>query len=390
MHKKAVMYWMYGGGFRFGSIQSKLYNGTVLAALGDIVVVTVNYRMGPFGFLFSSSGDAPGNAGLWDVLEGLKWINKNIGFFGGDSSKITISGQSAGAMFINLLSISPLTKGLYSKQIMESGAAIFLQMDTMRQQNLNNSQKIAEIAKWANVFLWPQYGDKIVPINPRIAVLQGNFECTDTLIGNTKDEGSLVLTTQNPKIFGFFGEKNPQINKTFGADLIRDILTGVPDVESIVQHYLSDDVSENAYNFIRRQVYTSFTDEFFLCPSVYYAEKCAEKGNEVYFFKWRHRPSVNPWAPWMGVAHFDEVQFVFGQPLLNSSSYEAEEILLSSEVLNIRSSFVKTGKPRIPWTLYSKDSPSFKYLGPGTRIETKDHGTCKSECEFFHPFFTPK
>ncbi|GFV38813.1 acetylcholinesterase-1 [Trichonephila clavipes] len=149
-NKKAVMYWMHGGGFRYGSIRSKLYNGTVLAALGDIVVVTVNYRMGPFGFLFSSSEDAPGNAGLWDVLEGLKWINKNIGFFGGDSSRITISGESAGAMFISLLSTSPLAKGLYSKQIMQSGVAIFLQIDTMRQQNLNNSQKIAKIVKCAN------------------------------------------------------------------------------------------------------------------------------------------------------------------------------------------------------------------------------------------------
>ncbi|GFV38808.1 acetylcholinesterase-1 [Trichonephila clavipes] len=151
------------------------------------------------------------------------------------------------------------------------------------------------------------------------------------------------LTTQNPKIFGFFGEKNPKINKTLGADLIRDILKEVPGVESIVQHYLPDYVSEDAYNFIRHQVHTSFTDEFFLCPSVYYAEKCAEKGNKVYFFKWKHRPSVTPWAPWMGVVHFTEVQFVFGQPLLNSSSYETEEVLLSLQILKIWSSFVNTG-----------------------------------------------
>ncbi|GFW04178.1 acetylcholinesterase-1 [Trichonephila clavipes] len=62
-NRKAVMYWIHGGGYRYGSMRSKLYNGTALTALGDIIVVTVNYRLGPFGFLISGTEDAPGNAG---------------------------------------------------------------------------------------------------------------------------------------------------------------------------------------------------------------------------------------------------------------------------------------------------------------------------------------
>ncbi|GFT29192.1 acetylcholinesterase-1 [Nephila pilipes] len=423
-NKKAVMYWIPGGGFRHGSIRSELYNGTALSALGDVIVVTVNYRLGPFGFLFSGTDDAPGNAGLWDVLEGLRWVNKNIGFFGGDISRITISGESAGSIFVGMLSVSPLTKGLYSKQIMESGSPTYLQGDLFREKNLDSSQKVAEIARCANdtctiqdnpravveclksvdpmvlskadflalpdsgAFFFPQHGDEIVPDNPRIAILKGNFRCTDTLIGNTNDEGSFALTTKNPEIFGFFGEKNHQINKTTGADLMRQMLKGFPDPESAIKHYLHG--PENAYSIMRYRVYTSYGDGFFLCPDVYYAEKCAEKGNNVYFFMWKHRPSGTPWALWMGDTHFSDVQFVFGRPLLHPSSYQEEEVQLSQKVIGIWSNFVKTGKPSADWPLFSRESPIFKYLGPGNSVDINGSGPHQSECEFYRPFFTPK
>ncbi|GIX91937.1 acetylcholinesterase-1 [Caerostris extrusa] len=75
----------------------------LLAALGDIIVVTVNYRLGPFGFLTSGTDDAPGNAGIWDLLEGLKWVNRNIEFFGGDPQRVTLAGESAGSIAVGLL-----------------------------------------------------------------------------------------------------------------------------------------------------------------------------------------------------------------------------------------------------------------------------------------------
>ncbi|KAF8770251.1 Acetylcholinesterase-1 like protein [Argiope bruennichi] len=67
-NQKAVLFWIHGGGFRFGSIQDQLYNGVPLAGIGDIIVVTVNYRLGAFGFLTTGTKEAPGNAGLWDIL----------------------------------------------------------------------------------------------------------------------------------------------------------------------------------------------------------------------------------------------------------------------------------------------------------------------------------
>ncbi|GFT17905.1 acetylcholinesterase-1 [Nephila pilipes] len=149
-NKKAVMYWIFGGGFRYGSINLKFSIGTALSALGDIIVVTVSYRLGPLGFMYSGTEDAPGNAGLWDVLEGLRWVNENIEYFGGDTSRITIAGESAGSMFVGMLSTSPLAKGLYSRQIMESLSPTILRMDLVKEKNLDDSQKIAKTVNCAS------------------------------------------------------------------------------------------------------------------------------------------------------------------------------------------------------------------------------------------------
>ncbi|GFT24984.1 acetylcholinesterase-1, partial [Nephila pilipes] len=124
---------------------------------------------------------------------------------------------------------------------------------------------------------------------------------------------------------------------------MRELFKDYLDPESIIKYYLPDYVPEDAYDFIRYQIYTSFGDEFFVCPQVYYAEKCAQKGYNVYYYVWRHRSSKTPWAPWMGVPHFDEVEFVFGLPLLYPSEYQTEEIQLSQKTIEIWSSFVKAG-----------------------------------------------
>jgi carboxylesterase type B len=94
--KRSVMYWIHGGGFEEGTIFSMAYDAGYIAILGDVVVVTVNYRLGPFGFLYGGTDDAPGNAGLYDQILGLKWIRDNIEHFGGDPESVTIFGESAG------------------------------------------------------------------------------------------------------------------------------------------------------------------------------------------------------------------------------------------------------------------------------------------------------
>ncbi|GFY69221.1 acetylcholinesterase-1 [Trichonephila inaurata madagascariensis] len=252
---------------------------------------------------------------------------------------------------------------------MESGAPTFWNAETLKSTNLAFAQQLAKIVNCANdtftiqnnpklvvnclkkvdpIVLsradfqlinyttndfMPIYGDEIVPENPKIAISKKNFQCTDLLIGNNKDEGSFQITTENPQLFGFFGEKDPQINKTMGADIIR------------------------------------------------------EQGENVYFYIWRHRPSTTVWASWMGAAHYTEVQFVFGQPLQNPSRYEASEIQLSEEMIKIWSSFVKTGNPGISWSTFSPEKPNLKYIGPKLSTEEDDSGFHRENCNFFRPYF---
>lgn len=117
------MLWIYGGGFRDGS--STLYDASFLSTLGDVVVVTVNYRLGALGFLASTDKSlVPGNMGLKDQLAAMQWVRDNIATFGGDPERVTIFGESAGSASVSLQLLSPKTAGLYIHAIAESGSAL--------------------------------------------------------------------------------------------------------------------------------------------------------------------------------------------------------------------------------------------------------------------------
>ena len=120
--KRSVMVWLYGGGFETGTIFSLASDVRYLAVMGDVVVVTVNYRLGPWGFLYAGTDDAAGNMGLYDQQLAFKWVHDNIDQFGGDPNSVTIFGESAGSMSVGAHILSPLAKGLFQRAIMQSGA----------------------------------------------------------------------------------------------------------------------------------------------------------------------------------------------------------------------------------------------------------------------------
>ncbi|RUS88709.1 hypothetical protein EGW08_003524, partial [Elysia chlorotica] len=110
-----VLVWIHGGGFVIGN--AKTYEATRLITDHDVIVVTIQYRLGMFGFASTEDEAQPGNNGLRDQILALQWIQGNIGQFRGDPSDVTIFGESAGAASVSLLSISPLTRGLFTKVI---------------------------------------------------------------------------------------------------------------------------------------------------------------------------------------------------------------------------------------------------------------------------------
>ncbi|KAL4225012.1 Carboxylesterase 4A [Mactra antiquata] len=118
----AVMFFIHGGALSFGT--GNFYPGEVLSSVGNVIVVTINYRLGLFGFLDMNDKRAQGNFGFWDQHEALKWVNQNIEAFGGDKDRVTIFGQSAGSSSVTFQMLYPLNKGLFKNAIVESGTAL--------------------------------------------------------------------------------------------------------------------------------------------------------------------------------------------------------------------------------------------------------------------------
>lgn len=118
--KKAVMLWIHGGGFTGGTGSDTTFDGGNMASRGDVVVVTINYRLSTLGFLALDNTTLRGNYWLSDQIAALDWVQNHIEDFGGDKSRVTVFGQSAGAASVRALLASPLAKGKFSRAIMQS------------------------------------------------------------------------------------------------------------------------------------------------------------------------------------------------------------------------------------------------------------------------------
>ncbi|NXY84530.1 SASB hydrolase, partial [Alcedo cyanopectus] len=120
--KLPVFVWIHGGGLVLGAASS--YDGSALAAFDNVVVVTIQYRLGIVGYFSTGDKHARGNWGYLDQVAALQWIQENIIHFGGDPLSVTIAGESAGGVSVSALVLSPLAKGLFHKAISESGTAV--------------------------------------------------------------------------------------------------------------------------------------------------------------------------------------------------------------------------------------------------------------------------
>ena len=218
---RPVLVWIHGGGWLIGS--GRLHDGTSLATVGDVVVVTLNYRLGPFGFLHLAElgGEeyaASGNCGILDQVAALQWVQKNIAAFGGDPHRVTVFGESAGAMSIGTLLALPAAQGLFQQAILQSGtigpvksrneattlARTFLQMldvgpDTLSSLEHIPAERLVEAASalpdWQGttgagevIHFAPVIDGILLPQPPLQAIAGGAAKHIPIIVGTTKDE----------------------------------------------------------------------------------------------------------------------------------------------------------------------------------------------------------
>jgi len=225
--RRPVMVWIHGGAFILGSGSSRLYSGARLAQRGDVVVVTINYRLGALGFLTWDSlcgetGRPPANAGLLDQLAALEWVRDNIEEFGGDPDNVTLFGESAGGMSVGTLLGTPRARGLFHKAVLQSGAAhncssparaerisqqfvSELQIESPTPEKLGElpvgeimrAQAItsAKVGLVEGTLAWqPSVDGELVPEQPLAAIARGLSADVPTLVGSNRDEWKLFMT----------------------------------------------------------------------------------------------------------------------------------------------------------------------------------------------------
>ncbi|XP_015792499.1 acetylcholinesterase-1 [Tetranychus urticae] len=363
---RPVMVWIHGGAFSHGSAnQVDESDGTPLAGLHDVIVVTVNYRLGPFGFLYLPELGIPGNMGLWDQNLALQWVRDNIEYFGGDPNRVTLFGQSAGSMSVSAHVVSPQSKGLFKNVILQSGAIYDFKRWTVADVNKpfikatgcssESNEKIVsclssfDYKKLENVdSFWPVIGDEFLPQEPEKAVASKGFDSKiNVLLGTVGNEGAVLLLVKDPLTFAPINPTNLTLPH---AKHILKLLFGEPALPYYIEKYLSS-VSPNDPDAIRIAVSSAYGDTFLSCPTYVFGHDLVKNGHaNVYAYYQSQRPSQNilPFitpSKWLPASHGDDVPMVFGKPFLQADKYIIEDVILSNIMMKVWADFAKKGKP---------------------------------------------
>jgi len=368
-----VMVWIHGGGYAHGS---KNGNGAVLASNG-VIEVSINYRLGPLGFLSTEDSSMPGNYGMLDQISALKWIQSNIRAFGGDPDRVTIFGASAGGASCSHLIMSPLATGLFKRAIMESGAATAsrdatppMVAVTPKDIALNagkelgctqgpgqafvscmQSKPVADVIRTTLKAAQPdestgtfrprvEHEFGFLPDYPINLVARGEFNHVDMMRGFDAQELGRMIRDQNNNgltiaEFKDYASKQlvdfPYLDKDVFGKRVLDVYVG----------------NETDPLKIREAAVDMVSDFTFISPIVLEAQAMAKKnqGHKNYLYKFDYRSSFATTPDWVGVNHGAEVAFVFG---LRRPDATDEDKKVSEMTLTMWINFAKYGDPT-PW-----------------------------------------
>lgn len=374
--KKAVMVWIYGGGLMSGTSTLTIYDGATLAVKGDVVVVSMQYRLGALGFLYLGTPDAPGNQGLLDQNLALRWIRENIASFGGDPDRVTLFGESAGALSVGLHLISPLSKDLVRSGIMQSASAVgswgfdapehakakakllAKQLNCAKKNELDAVRCLRQVhateiiatqnnvvvgeGKFMEFAFVSTIDNHFITENPTDSLKRGNFKQDSVLLGFNRDEGYFFLAYEYTEHLGRQITKDITVSQY--KSMVRDVL-GYPSAalaETVAFEYGAPYHGKTSTQF-RKPLDDVVGDVMFKCPVIDAAMAYADDPKvSVYVYEFNHRTSASPWPSWMGVMHGFEIDHVFGAPI-RDGNYTKQEMELSRKMIDYWTNFAKTG-----------------------------------------------
>ncbi|XP_043268660.1 juvenile hormone esterase-like isoform X2 [Venturia canescens] len=382
---KPVMVWIHGGLFAFGSGDDTLFGPDYIIE-NDVILVTINYRLGVFGFLNLEDGEVSGNQGLKDQLLALEWVQKNIENFGGDRENVTIFGESAGGASVHYLTLSPLAKGLFHKAISQSGVAVnpWAGMETSPKfyarklaqalgKEMTDSKILVEFLRSLDAKILVEMDRKIsqevhwsafrcfVPTvdetskNPflPISAKTASHESVDVpfMMGHTSHEGIPWLTraTDDKKLASY----NSCLEQVFCPRATKLLEYQGLEVSDLKDIYFGNRPvsSESLCNYVEMQSDVQFLSGIHEVAAIQTIKnKCP-----TYFYKFSYDKGfslvkANAGLDISGACHSDELNYIFYSKLLASMGIlpfkaGSMEHLVAKRVTEMWTNFAKTGNP---------------------------------------------
>jgi len=400
--KQPVMVWIHGGGHQMGSGSTDFYQSNSLTQRG-IVLVSLNYRLGLIGYFAhptlsaESKHGVSGNYGTLDQIAALRWVRDNIAAFGGDPSKVTIFGESAGGESVAHMLTSPLARGLMHRAIMQSASTgellIHLErpvMDFMSAEVAGEAfaKKLVEDTAdpieglramspdelYSALQRFPEFDTYTHPIidgyllrkSVLEAFLDGDQAPVPLLVGSNSDEGSILYSLGDDALYG--SSPGPETAEAYPQYLRESLGT---DAEKILElHPVSDDAS------VFGAASAVYGDSRFGTPARFYARQMADLGQPAYFYFFtRVPPSPNQTA---GAFHAAEIAFVFGKSLPLFPTDQQDQIITQA-MGDYWTQFAKTGDPNMEglpeWPAFSRAEQLNMVFGPkidATPVERAD------------------
>jgi len=377
---RPVLVWIHGGSFMTGTGNG--YNGTQLAAQGNVVVVSINYRLGMLGFLdLSGFGESYGGSasnGIRDQILALEWVRDNIGDYGGDAGNVTIFGESAGGTSVAAIMAAPRADGLYHKAIMHSGVAVHAPptdlRDTLAEHlSVNTDQilktlqamsakEIIEVQKKIQAPFGGIVDGTVVTRSIYEAIAERGEAGVPVIAGTNKDEGTLLSYLVPRFAYGAVGQ------------LIANLTTGGKNTDSYLQGLKKayPDDSGKAH-------YERIWIEMFRIHAVNVAEQVSAAGPGGWLYRFDMPVQRNPFGAELGATHAAEITFTFNT---FASDWQDDSFLydrndpavrkLAEKWSNTIIQFARTGDPNgagLPeWPKYHAESRQSLILDSEPRL----------------------